>query len=272
MASAISHPPASSSAQARIRSEINRASLALRRAARFAVRAVVTPARPWMSRGMWIALGNLRFEFYLQRLHRKSVKNANEMMRRAPLRLNLGSGFHPKAGWINVDLIDGLSDLQLDLREPLPFPDASVLEVYSEHFFEHLSYTGSDDSLARELETPRRPSDALSFLRECHRVLAPGGCLHIGVPDAEIALQDYANRDGALSSEWWGPRWCDTAMHRVNYVFRQGREHQYAYDFETLQRTLLAVGFIEVTRRPFDPALDHRNPTRSLFVIAHTPT
>jgi predicted SAM-dependent methyltransferase len=221
-----------------------------------------------MSRGLWIALENVRFELYLRRLHRAGVRKAAALARTAPLRLNLGSGFHPKPGWINVDLIDGLSDLQLDLRERLPFADGSVAEIYTEHFFEHLAYAGSDDTLATELETPGRPSDALSLLRECRRVLVPGGRIDIGVPDAEVALQDYATGGRLPLPDWWGPKWCDTAMHRVNYVFRQGREHHYAYDFETLQRTLESVGFTDVARRPFDPATDHRNPTRSLFVSA----
>jgi hypothetical protein len=45
---------------------------------------------------------------------------------------NLGSGFHPKIDWVNVDLIDE-ADLQLDLRERLPFDDGSVSDIYSEH-------------------------------------------------------------------------------------------------------------------------------------------
>jgi len=235
------------------------------------VGAVATVAAPRMSRSLRMALRNVRSELYMQRLHRASVKRASSLVNGTPVRLNLGSGFHPKPGWINVDLVDGLSDLQLDLREPLPFADNSVAQIYTEHFFEHLSFTSPADSLAREIEAPDSPSDALTFLRECLRVLAPGGTIDIGVPDAEVALHDYLQRQTAGGNGWWGPKWCDTPMHRLNYVFRQGHEHQYAWDYETLERVLAAVGFTAIARRQFDPALDHRNQVRSLFVRAAKP-
>jgi hypothetical protein len=60
-------------------------------------------------------------------------------------------------------------------------------------------------------------------------------------------------------------------MHLVNYLFRQGSEHQYAYDFETLGHVLDQVGFVSATRRTFDPELDTRNASRSLFVVAFAP-
>ncbi|HXX14852.1 MAG TPA: hypothetical protein VEJ47_08105 [Candidatus Eremiobacteraceae bacterium] len=45
-------------------------------------------------------------------------------------------------------------------------------------------------------------------------------------------------------------------MHNLNYHFRQGREHKYAYDFETLKQILESAGFISIARRSFVPALD----------------
>jgi len=216
------------------------------------------------------ALRRVQFEWYLQRTHRRSAKRARTLDAARPLRLNLGSGFHPKPGWINIDLCEDAADLQLDLREPLPFPDASADFVYSEHFVEHLSYPNLADSTAWELESPQARSEALTLLRECHRVLRPGGRLDVVVPDAERILDAYAARRERpfVHEDWWGPQWCDTPMHRVNYLFRQGTEHRYAYDFETLRRVLEAVGFTDVERRSFDPELDHRNATRSLFVRA----
>jgi predicted SAM-dependent methyltransferase len=198
------------------------------------------------------------------------LRKAPQLLSNTPLRLHLASGFHAKPGWVNIDLIEG-ADLQLDLRQPLPFPDGSASQIYSEHFFEHLSYTGFADSLAREIETADSPSPALSLLRECRRVLAPGGRLDIVVPDAERTLHDYVARDPSLFGPWWGPSWCDTPMHRVNYVFRQGHEHQYAYDYETLSRVLEQEGFTEVRRRERDPELDYHNAVRSLFVCARKP-
>jgi predicted SAM-dependent methyltransferase len=219
------------------------------------------------------AVRDVRMELYLLRRHRAGVKRARQIARRKPLRLNLGSGFRPRPGWTNVDLSEG-SDLALDLREPLPFDDRSVDAIYTEHFFEHLSYPNLDDSTAWDLETPSRPSEALTFLRECLRVLAPGGLLDIVVPDAEGMLAEYVGRrDEPFPMHlWWGPKWCDTPLHCVNYLFRQGREHKYAYDEETLQRVLEAVGFANVRRRPFNPAIDADNHAiGSLCMLATKP-
>jgi predicted SAM-dependent methyltransferase len=219
-------------------------------------------AKARMSNGLRRALCTVFQELRIQRLHRASLRRARAFGPTAPLRLNLGSGFRPKhaAGWINIDLSDE-ADLQLDLREPLPFHDNSVAEIYSEHFLEHLSYPNLGDSTAWEIETPERPSEALAFLRECRRVLVPGGVLDLVVPDAESILIEYAARDiqPFPRYEWWGPRWCNTPLHCVNYVFRQGSEHKYAYDEETLTAVLHAAGWEGVTRRAFDPAVDAEN-------------
>lgn len=81
-----------------------------------------------------------------------------------------------KPGWLDVDLVPD-ADLQLDLREPLPFPDRCAATAYSEHFFEHLDYPGA----------------AERFLEECHRVLDVGGMISIGVPDTERILRKLAH-------------------------------------------------------------------------------
>ena len=45
-------------------------------------------------------------------------------------------------------------------------------------------------------------------------------------------------------------------MHSVNYLFRQGTEHKYAYDLETLVRVLEQSGFEKVARREPEAGLD----------------
>lgn len=115
--------------------------------------------------------------------------------------------------------------------------------------FEHLDYPNAIDSTGWVLETATAPSEALGFLRQCRRILKPGGVLDLVVPDAE------------------------GAMHCVNYLFRQGREHKYAYDEKTLRRVLENVGFAGVLRRSFDASLDAPNhEIGSLFMRAARPS
>ncbi len=230
----------------------------------------------YMSKGLRRALRTAQSEFQIQRLHRASLKRAAQLTGAGgPVRLNLGSGFRPKQapGWINIDMMDG-ADLRLDLREPLPFDDDSEEEIYTEHFVEHLHYPNQDEPACPEVEAPQRPSEVLSFLRECRRVLVPGGLLDVVVPDAECMLVEYAQRHERPfpRQEWWGPKWCNTGMHCVNYVFRQGSEHKYAYDEETLGAVLRAAGFEQVDRRPFDSARDADNHAiGSLCMVGRKP-
>jgi predicted SAM-dependent methyltransferase len=182
-------------------------------------------------------------EAKLQRRHFASLKKAKRLPQSTDLKLHLGCGPCLKPGWINIDINAPQADLQLDLRERLPFPDASASIVYCEHFFEHLEY----------------PSPAMNFLRECRRILKPGGILSLGVPDTEWPIVSYATGDPAyfdLVRARFHPAWCNTRMHNLNYHFRQEREHKYAYDLETLTSILEEAGFVSVVRRSFNPELD----------------
>lgn len=53
--------------------------------------------------------------------------------------------------------------------DPLPFSDGQLNMVFSEHFFEHLFF-----------------DEAISLMRECHRVIKSGGVLRVVVPDADL--------------------------------------------------------------------------------------
>ena len=89
------------------------------------------------------------------------------------LNLGCGSRFHP--GWTNVDMApQHPSVLRCDFLEGLPFADQSQDVVYHSHVLEHL---------------PR--DHAVDFLRECRRVLKPGGILRVAVPDLERIVADY---------------------------------------------------------------------------------
>ncbi|MGH6972684.1 MAG: class I SAM-dependent methyltransferase, partial [Caulobacteraceae bacterium] len=158
-------------------------------------------------------------------------------------KLHFGCGPNLKPGWVNVDGKPG-ADLLLDLARPLPMPSDVAAAAYSEHFLEHLDY----------------PEPAGRFVRECFRVLRPGGLFSVGVPDTEWALRSYAGGHDylrACEEHRWHPAWCRTELEHINYHFRQDGEHRFAYDLDTLTRLLSEAGFVEIRQRDFDPGLDH---------------
>lgn len=88
-------------------------------------------------------------------------------MNGAPLRVNLGCGNKRREGFIGVDLGDFAAvDVRQDVMSYLrSLRDASVAEVYSRHFLEHLE-----------------PPAFQQLLDEVDRVLQPGGRVHFIVP------------------------------------------------------------------------------------------
>jgi hypothetical protein len=100
----------------------------------------------------------------------------------------------------------------------------------------------------------------------------------LSVPDTEWPLTDYS---GGIDAAYfqacvqheWHPGNCSTRLEHINYHFRQGDEHHYAYDEETLKKALETAGFCDVKRVGFDSDIDakHRE-VGSLFVVARKST
>src|SRR5262249_42604438 len=109
------------------------------------------------------------------------------------------------------------------------------------------------------------------FLTECFRLLRSKGLFSVGVPDTGWALDATADWIDAARRHGWHSG-CSTKMERLNYHFREGGEHKYAWDFETLEKTLQNAGFINIRRRDFDPELDSKSrAVGTLYVDALRP-
>jgi predicted SAM-dependent methyltransferase len=92
--------------------------------------------------------------------------------------INLGCGrrFHPD--WVNADIApQDPSVMQCDLSRRLPFSDNDFDVVYHSNVLEHI-----------------RRNDAPTFIRECFRVLKPGGILRVAVPDLERICRLYLEK------------------------------------------------------------------------------
>lgn len=128
--------------------------------------------------------------------------------------LNLGGGSHRIAGAFNVD-IDPRADAFVDIRSSLPFPDHSFRSIFCEEVLEHID----QDS-------------GFAMLKECYRILQPGGILRISTPD----LGYFASR---VSRE-------DTTGADINLIF-YGHGHRHIYSREALSDAMSGAGFDKVS-------------------------
>ena len=203
------------------------------------------------------AWARLRFEALLAAVHARTLllhrRRVRALATGGGLRLHLGCGDNVKADWLNVDLHPA-ADLRLDVRRRWPFPDGCAREVYAEHLFEHLAW----------------PDEGGHFLAEAHRVLRPGGTLRLSVPDLARHVRAYTSGDPAFRSAFapFLPPWAATRGDALNHHFRQGGEHHYAYDSETLARRLTDAGFADVAEVPVSRDLEQ--PSRDFETLVMT--
>ncbi len=146
------------------------------------------------------------------------------------IHLHLGCGAKYLEGFVNIDgNLFRKSDLVLDLRNGLPLPDDSVGTIYSSHVFEHFY-----------------PDELHALLRECHRVLRPGGGMRIVVPDMEAAVAAYL----AGHRDYFGdfPRPHRSLGGKLsNLLFCEGG-HRQGLDFSYLEELLSDAGFRQIGR------------------------
>jgi predicted SAM-dependent methyltransferase len=110
--------------------------------------------------------------------------------------LNLGCGSRHHPDWINIDIApQDPGVIQYDLSRGIPLADATCDVVYHTAVLEHI-----------------RRADAAAFLRECNRVLKPGGIIRVGVPDLEKICQIYLSKmQAALNGD-------ETAAHDYDWM------------------------------------------------------
>ena len=143
-------------------------------------------------------------------------------------RVHLGCGPNVLEGWANLDIGGGSGVTHFDLTSRLPFSDASVNRVFTEHFIEHI---------------PRKRG--LSVLRECARILKPNGVLRLSTPDLRVLVDQYlAGRTIEWSDQGWTP---NSPCQMLNEGMRRWG-HQFVWDEAELVAALSSVGFATVNR------------------------
>lgn len=103
--------------------------------------------------------------------------------------LNIGCGCRYNSSWVNIDINPVDKDvIGYDINKRIPFTDNSFDVVYHSHLIEHI---------------PKKRAE--SFIKDCVRIVRPGGIMRVVVPDLEqIARMYLKSLEQAVSgSEGW---------------------------------------------------------------------
>jgi len=216
------------------------------------------------------------------------------------VKLHLGCGPNIYEGWINIDrsipnpkllnntkgkLFSILYRLEkwweiyntpiekrikvCDLTKPFPFEDNSVDAIFHSHVVEHFTFSGEYNI--------ERDSMVHFFLKECHRVLKPGGVMRCSTPDFDLLLNHLHNKnedyffkelleDGLTKLET-----IEECFLRILY---ERSTHGYCFNYEILEKLLKYCGFSEVEKKGFregsspliDAQLMDNRVTESMFL------
>ena len=214
------------------------------------------------------------------------------------LKLHLGCGSTVVPGWENLDKSPGVllarvpglrrgllragflsseqanaifpaGIVRLDVRRGLPYGAGSARYVYSSHMIEHMARW-----------------QALELVRECARVLEPGGVLRFATPDLAVLVERYAHGNGdhslARADLFMGGlgTFGERPGRRRSVIVQRlfAAPHQWLYDAESLGRLLEEGGFVEISSRAFRDSelpeideLETESRAESLFVEARRP-
>jgi len=175
------------------------------------------------------------------------------------LKINLGSGHWKFEGWVNVDIDhDSAPDVVANLAADLPFAAGVARLMHTEDFIDQL-----------ELD------QAANFLRECHRVLAPGGVLRVLTPDMRQLAHLYLHDPARLEKLWKEFVRVPLALDTPGEIFNIGMRfagHTFLYDEETFQALASSCGF-EARRVEYQQSeqaelcgLDLRSPQEAVSI------
>jgi predicted SAM-dependent methyltransferase len=151
--------------------------------------------------------------------------------------------------------MDNAFTLNYNLMNGIPVHDNSFTGINMSHFLEHFSRT-----------------DGLQILKECKRVLAPGGTLRISCPDLRKYAAAYLNKDDQYFTHPLVSRFVnyegltsygDLFIHKA-YDGHNG--HKWFYDAESAIRLCLDAGFKSgVEKKVHESSLPHLEIVEPLY-------
>lgn len=218
------------------------------------------------------------------------------------IKLHLGCGPNIYDGWVNVDRnvpnpkllnntkgklysllyrIEKWIEIQktpeekrikiCDLSKAFPFEDNSVDAIFHSHVVEHFSFSGEYNS--------DRDSMVHHFLRECHRVLKPGGIMRCSTPDFDLLQTHLQNKNETYFFEDIledGLSKMETIEESFLRILYERSTHGYCFNYHILEKLLKFCGFSKVEKVDFrqssseliDAQLMDNRVTESMFLEA----
>jgi predicted SAM-dependent methyltransferase len=163
---------------------------------------------------------------------------ASYLMKQGSRKLHIGCGLNALPGWLNSDYYPASTEVaHLDATRPFQFKDETFDFIFSEHMIEHIPYPAG-----------------CNMLRECFRVLKPGGVARISTPDLNFLIELYGSNT-ELQREYikwskqsfipWAAQANDTFVIN-NFVRDWG--HCFIYDEKTLRQAMEEAGFSDIER------------------------
>ena len=154
-------------------------------------------------------------------------------------KLQIGSGSNHIPGWLATDIKPRSGVVAyLDAAKPFPMAEGTFDYVSSEHMIEHISW-----------------QEGLLMLRECLRVLKPGGVLRIATPDLAVLVGLYQEDRDALADqyiEWITDHFLpDIGVYKAPFVINNAFRnwgHQFLFDGEVLEMAMSEVGLVNIVR------------------------
>jgi len=183
-------------------------------------------------------------------------------------KLQLGAGGIDPKGWLNTDIEPTSNEVYLDATKRYPFPDGSFQYVFSEHLIEHVPWEAG-----------------VAMLKECYRVLAPGGKMRVVTPNLTKFVQLLTGSADADAQRFMAAKlrlhgWPESPVTGAYIFNRQVRDwgHQFLYDSATLRKSLELAGFKQITEYRVEEKTDPvfrevemrtRNEGSDLWVVNH---
>jgi len=139
----------------------------------------------------------------------------------------------------NPNGAEGTILLNYDLTHGIPASENSLEVIYHSHMLEHLTNT-----------------EGIEFLKDCYRVLKPGGVMRVLVPDLGYFSKKYVEGDDFFFDAYRKEALADNkALYPTRGAIFMGMLHNHGhkmgYDFETMHHALQSIGFINIQKTMF---------------------